>query len=185
MKEVWLPVKDYEGLYEVSNLGNIKSLERYQNNRGKQQLVKERILKQSTNNCGYKCVELCKNGKRKSITVHRLVATAFVPNPENKPHVNHLDENKENNISCNLQWITAKDNNNYGSRNIRVSATKGFCVAAYYKNGTLYKKFRSMTEASRQTRINYQSIYMCVHGKQKHAGGYVWKRIVKEEGGIE
>lgn len=181
--EVWKPIEGYEGLYEVSDYGRIKSLERYMNNKGKPQIVKEKILKQSTINSGYKRVELSKDGNRKPFLVHRLVALAFVPNPDNKPHVNHIDENKVNNCSENLEWVTLKENNNYGEHNHKAAIARGLHIGIFDKQGNCIKEFNSMSEASRNTGINYASIHDCVKGKQKHAGGYIWKaiEIVNEE----
>jgi hypothetical protein len=92
--EVWKDVVGYEGLYQVSNLGRVKSVERYKDNNGTKQLVKERILKQGENKKGgYLKVDLWKNNKSKTLYVHRLVAIAFIDNPTNKPTVNHIDGN--------------------------------------------------------------------------------------------
>ena len=94
---------DYTGLYQVSNLGRVRSL-------GNDKTRKERILKPKINNKGYLQVILCKNGKVKTFLVHRLVATAFIPNPDNLPVVNHRDENPLNNCVDNLEWCTQKYN---------------------------------------------------------------------------
>ena len=107
-------IYDYTGLYQVSNLGRVKSL-------GNDKTRKEKILKPKINNNGYLKVGLYKNGKVKIFLVHRLVATAFIPNPDNLPVVNHRDENPSNNSVENLEWCTAKYNINYGTRNERVS----------------------------------------------------------------
>lgn len=184
MNEIWKPIASYEGLYEVSSHGRVKSLERFQNNKGKPQLVKGKILKQSVSNCGYKRVELCKNGCRKAFSVHRLVACAFVHNSENKPHVNHIDENKTNNHFTNLEWCTATENNNHGTHNERISLTKGTRVQAFDKNGNLVMEFHSISEAQRKTGINQSCISCCISGNYKQAGGYIWKAIVKEAGGL-
>lgn len=184
-KEQWKDIAGYEGLYQVSNLGNIKSLARYKKNRGVMQEVKEKILKQTPDMVGYVKVHLSKEGKSKCFCVHKLVALAFVPNVENKPHINHIDENKSNNRADNLEWCTATENNNYGMHNKKISLTKGTRVQAFDKNGNLVMEFHSISEASRQTGINQSSISSCVAGEYKQAGGYVWKKVVKEVGGIE
>ena len=145
------------------------------------QLVNERILKQSANENGYRRVQLSKNGKIKCFQVHRLVALAFVPNIENKTQVNHIDENKENNKADNLEWVTARENNNYGMHNHKVSVAKGMAVEAYNEAGKKVSEFHSMNEASRRMGISYQSIYSCVKGKQRKAGGYTWKRAITKE----
>lgn len=181
--EQWKDIEGYEGLYQVSNLGNVKSLARYKKNRSKIQEVKERIMKPSVYKNGYEVVQLSKDGKIHSFCVHRLVALAFVPNTENKPQINHLDENKRNNRADNLEWCTSKENNNYGTHNMRISLTSGTRVQAFDKDGNLVMEFHSIAEATRQTKINQTSICRCLAGKYKQAGGYVWK-IVKEECGI-
>ena len=114
MKEEWKDIKGYEGLYQISNLGRIKSLNY---NRTK----KEKILSNSTNRKGYLFVILYKNGKKKSFKVHRLVAIHFIENPNNYFQVNHKDENKSNNRVDNLEWCTQEYNLNYGTRNKRIS----------------------------------------------------------------
>lgn len=100
MDEVWKDIKAYEGLYQVSNLGRVRCL------KGKS----ERILKQRKDRNGYIKIHLSKHGKRKYTTLHRLIAQAFIPNPENKPQVNHIDGTKHNNCLDNLEWVTQKEN---------------------------------------------------------------------------
>ena len=103
-KEIWKCIKDYEGLYMVSNCGRVKSFDRWVKGRnGSVRLIKGRILKPVTNTFGYLQVGLFKNGKVNAFTVHRLVAEAFLPNPDNLPQVNHKDENKQNNIVSSKQ----------------------------------------------------------------------------------
>ena len=108
-KEIWADIVGYEGLYMVSSLGNIKSLK------------KGLIRKQSDNGNGYKCISLYKNNKSKTFYVHRLVAQAFIPNPNNLPQVNHKDENPSNNCVNNLEWCDSKYNSNYGNHNKKLS----------------------------------------------------------------
>ena len=110
--EVWKDIEGYEGLYQVSNFGNIKSLARIVHSEKRSDYkIKEKVLKQSDTTTGYKKVELHKdNEKRKSFKVHRLVAQAFIPNPENKREVNHIDGNKHNNNANNLEWVTSSEN---------------------------------------------------------------------------
>ena len=109
--EVWKDIEGYEGLYQVSTCGNIKSLAKSRKNgNGRYYIQKEKLLKQSFTTTGYKKVELYKDGKRKSFKVHRLVAIAFIPNPDNKPEVNHIDGNKINNNIDNLEWVTSSEN---------------------------------------------------------------------------
>lgn len=113
--EIWKDIEGYEGFYQISNWGRVKSLKRKGNS-------KERILTASNNNTKkYWRVQLSKNDKIKHFAVHRLVALAFIPNPQNLSQVNHKDENKDNNNASNLEWVTAKQNTNYGTRNKRAS----------------------------------------------------------------
>ena len=109
-KVVWKPILGYEGIYEISNYGDVKSLRRYRGNGNGGYMQKERILKKTKTSTGYYKVELYKNKKRKSYKVHRLVAMAFIPNPHNKPNINHRDGNPLNNYVGNLEWCTQKEN---------------------------------------------------------------------------
>ena len=111
MKEIWKDIKGYEGLYQVSNLGRVKSLERkVLRSDGTSLAISERILKLGKNARGYLSVQLCANGIVKCFRVYRLVAQAFIPNPDNKPQVNHIDGNKQNNRADNLEWATRSEN---------------------------------------------------------------------------
>lgn len=112
--EEWKDIKGYEGKYQVSSCGRVKSLS---NNKTR----KERILKPNIDNKGYKTVCLCMNGNVKRFLIHRLVAIAFIPNPNNCPIINHMDENSKNNHVSNLEWCTYKYNNNYGTKPKRMS----------------------------------------------------------------
>lgn len=139
--EVWKDIKGFEGLYQVSNLGNIKHLPYSQPYIGrwgnlvirkkKELMLKPAPMKRSN---GYLGVTLYKNGKRCTRSVHRLVAEAFVPNPNNLPQVNHKDENKLNNESVNLEWCTSQYNINYGTANHRRSRTMRFKQREVYEN---------------------------------------------------
>ena len=110
MEEVWKDIKGFEEIYQVSNFGRVKSLLRKRRNRNGYFYIKEKILKQSINTYGYLQVCLYNNCERSVKRVHRLVAETFIPNPSNKPEVNHIDGNKTNNKIDNLEWVTSKEN---------------------------------------------------------------------------
>ena len=114
MKEIWKDIEDFNGTYQVSNLGRIKMLD-YIASDGRK--LKGRIRRTSKNNSGYTIINI----KSKHFLVHRLVAKAFIPNPNNYPQINHKDENKQNNRVDNLEWCTNKYNNNYGSKPYKTS----------------------------------------------------------------
>ena len=174
--EVWKDIEGYEGKYQVSNYGRIKSLARYRkNNGGSITFQKERILKQSINNKGYSIVELCSDSIGKRYCVHRLVANAFIPNADCKEQINHKDENKQNNYVGNLEWCTCKENINYGSHNTKMSKTKGMPVVCSDDNG-IVAEFYSISEAGRTTGISQQNISRCLRGKPQKAGGYYWRK---------
>lgn len=164
MIEEWKDIEGYEGLYQVSNLGRVK--------RSKGKYMKsERILMLFINTPGYLQVMLCKNNKCKKFTVHRLVANAFIPNPENKPQVNHIDEDKTNNKVSNLEWVTAKENVNHGTRNERSSKKiKAIDIA----NGE-WNDYKSISECARELGLHQSSISICLKGKRKTSGGYTFK----------
>lgn len=118
MEEIFLPVPDYEGIYEISNFGRVKTLEReygYINKKGKQVNYKlpENFLKPYITNKGYLKVDLYKEGQRQKLYVHRLVAIAFIPNPEDKPQVNHKDGDRTNANVNNLEWMNNSENNKH------------------------------------------------------------------------
>lgn len=112
MKEIWMPISGFEGLYEVSNLGRVKSLERvnYYPDGRIHQRKKEKLLSTKPDKRGYISVVLCKDGKIYPHCLHRLVAEAFIPNPEGKPNVDHIDTNPSNNMVDNLRWVTQQEN---------------------------------------------------------------------------
>lgn len=122
--EVWKDIPGYEGLYQVSNLGGVKSIKRP--DAAGSRLLREKILKPTIGTRGYLNVGLRKDNMQKKIEVHRLVAMAFIPNPQNLPQVNHKDEDKVNNCVDNLEWCSRSYNVNYGTRNGRMTKTKMF-----------------------------------------------------------
>ncbi len=122
--EIWKEIKGYEGLYEVSDLGRVRSLDRYVSYvNGQKHLHKGKVLSPGVSN-GYLQVSLCKNGEIKHPLVHRLVADAFIPNPDNLPQVNHKDENPSNNMVVNLEWCSSEYNINYGGRTQKATDAK-------------------------------------------------------------
>lgn len=168
--EIWKDIKNYEGLYQVSNLGKIKSIN--YNRTKKSKLLKFSITK------GYYRVHLCKNKKIKSYFVHRLVAEAFIDNPLNKPFINHLDCNTKNNYYKNLEWCTQKENINYAQKINSSYNDRNKKVGQYDKNNNLIKVYDSISEASRQTGIFTSSISYSANKKRKSGGGYIWKFII-------
>ncbi len=118
MNEIWKDIKGYESVYQVNNYGQVRSLDRYDSlGRFKPGV----ILSESDNGNGYKKVQLYKNGSHKIFYIHRLVAEAFIANPDNLPQVNHKDEDKSNNCVDNLEWCTNEYNSNYGNHNLKLS----------------------------------------------------------------
>ena len=152
--ELWKWIPGHEGYYMVSTHGKVKSVDRYvRHSKGGQSFIEGKILKQGTNSNGYKVVTLAKNSKNKTYSVHRLVALAFIPNPNNLPCVNHKDENKTNNTVYNLEWCTYEYNLNYGTHNERASKTKkgkytGVNNPMYGKHHTEESK-KKMSEAKK------------------------------------
>ena len=185
--EIWKPVVGYEGVYEISSFGRIRSLDRITSYISRTQEGKEystththkgKLMKQHNNHFGYKVIALCIDGKYKTYMVHRLVAEAFIPNPNNYPVVNHKDENKQNNCVENLEWCTQQYNINYGSGNIRRIDTRNQNKSYHYQrevgqytlDGVLIKKYPSASD----TGYCRESIRDCCNGRQKTAYGYKW-----------
>lgn len=176
MKEEWRAVQGYSGLYEVSDLGRVRSLPReIKTYNGGKWTRPGKIIKPITNKDGYQQIHICKDGKQSTITVHRLVALAFLDNPDNLPEVNHKNEIKTDNRVKNLEWCTRGYNNNYGTKNKRQSVVLSRPVAMYSLDGEKIKEFYGGHEAQRQTGILEQSISLCCLGKRQHAGGFRWK----------
>lgn len=164
-EEIWKSIEGYNGLYEVSSFGRVRSL----------RLGKTKILKPGKNTCGYLRVELHKDGEKKKFLIHRLVAEEFIPNPEGKPQVNHKSEVKTENFVENLEWTTRSENINYGTRNERAGMAKSKPVLQYSKDWKFLQEFPSIIEAYKHTDINNRDICSCCLGKRKSAGGYIWK----------
>lgn len=181
MEEVWKDIEGFEGLYQVSNLGNVRSLDRYVSHlSGGECLKKGRILKPYIDKDGYKKVILCKYGEKRLQVVHRLVAQTFIPNINNLPFINHKDENKTNNRVDNLEWCTQKYNCNFGTRNERIiqnriGKTARRPIVQLTKQCELVGEYESAMEAYRQTGISQGSISNCCRGLQKYTRGFIWK----------
>ena len=179
MQEIWKPIEGYEGQYEASNTGYIKSIERdVLRKDGQKYHRKERILKTWVDRCGYLQVSLYdKKRKKKTCKVHRLVCEAFHENTDNKPQVNHINENKTDNRAVNLEWCTAKENTNHGTRNERSAKTQSKPVMQYTLNGELVKVWQSTNEVERRTGFSCGNISLAANGKYKQAYGFIWKYV--------
>ena len=168
--EIWRDIEGYEGLYQVSNCGRVRSLK----------FGKERILNPVKIGSGYLQVGLYKNEKQKKFKVHRLVAKAFIPNPNNLPEINHRDEDKTNNKVVNLEWCSSKYNINYGTRNQRVveKNTNGKCskpVLQFTKSREFVKEWKSTHDVERNLGYCHGKISACCIGKQKTSYRFIWK----------
>jgi len=173
MKEMWKAVKGYEGLYDVSNFGRIKSYPRNGT------IKKERILKQTIDTTGYFIVGLHKNNKQKKVCVHWLVADAFIPKRKGHEVINHIDGNKLNNNVTNLERCTQKHNVRESFRLGLQTPYNEKVVLQYDSNGNFIKEWKSGCEAGRQLNMSQSNISACCRGLRQQANGFVWK--FKEE----
>ena len=175
--EEWRDIVGYEGLYQVSNMGRVKSLARLViSPKGiKDHIVQERILSIKVHKFGYLEVSLSSENKRKTYKVHRLVASAFIPNLNNLPQVNHKDENKANNIVDNLEWCTSLYNANYGNRNKKSALAKSKAIVQYDLNLVMVSEHKSLTDAGKFVGGNPQGVFLCANNKIKKYKGYIWR----------
>ena len=163
-KELWKDIKNYEGHYQVSNFGRVKSIK----------FGKEIILKPVTDRHGYLLVSLWKNNKQKTYKVHRLVAEAFIDNSDNLPQVNHKDENPLNNNVNNLEWCNSKYNCNFGTRIERISKRRSKTVLQYDLEGNFIKEWRSTRECGRNG-FDQGNVAACCRGKLKKHKDAIWR----------
>lgn len=182
--EKWKPVKGYEGLYEVSDRGRIRSVDRF-DRKGK--FWAGRVMKQNTSNYGGYCrIKLCKDGDHRLRLVHRLVYEAFVGDIPDGLEINHIDENTQNNHVNNLEAVTHIENMRHGTGLARSAKARrnaphrSHPVLMFSLDGEFLKRFPSMSEAARQTGASQGNIWMVCRGRVKTAGGYIWKYAQEE-----
>lgn len=190
MEEIWVDIDGYESKFQISNRGKIKRSEYISRNGKGFYVLKEKLKICSYNADGYKIVGL----RGRLFLLHRLIAKAFIPNPNNYPCVNHKDENKLNNRYDNLEWCSEKYNNNFGKHNQNISnSLKGKAKSEDHilkiiesrnrfpvfqidmKDGVILEEYRSMREAERSTGIFESNISQCCKGRTRSAGGFRWK----------
>lgn len=192
MQETWKAVKDYEELYEVSTFGNVRNK------------VTGKIKNPSDNGHGYKSVSFWRNNKGKLFYLHRLVATAFIDNPDNKPEVHHIDSDRSNNKLDNLQWVTSKENNNFPEHIKAMQSNENWAKqrqksmakarekavvlnsykARFIKDG-IALEFNSLAEGARELGIDKGNATRVANGKQAHTHGYVIEYVGKERSNIK
>lgn len=181
MQEIWKDIKDYEGLYQISNFGNVKSFPRKGTHKNK-----ERILKQYKNHKGYFYTVLTKNSKGKQFFIHRLIAIHFIENPLNKPQVNHINGIKTDNSIKNLEWVSGMENMQHswkiGLRDIeKVKKTLYEAnrreVNQFSLNGNFIKKWESIKDIERTLNFDNRNISACCRHKRKTAYGYIWRYV--------
>lgn len=170
MEEIWKDIKGYEGLYQISNFGRVKSLKRKTLN---SKCLYDKILNNRINHNGYFMIFLSKNKKIKGFRINRLVAEAFLPNPNNKPQVNHKDGNKTNNRIDNLEWCTAKHNTQHAIKNgLRTNKYHREIVQCDLDNN-LIKEWHSIKEAT-NFGFSKSGICQCCKSKRKKHKNYKW-----------
>ncbi len=177
--EIWKPVKGYENIYEVSNIGRVKSCERIViRSNGRKINFPEKIMKPSINHKGYEVIDLRKNGKRECGFVHRLVGKAFIENPDNKKQINHKNGVKRDNNVDNLEWVTNKENvihaykNNLNNNRNAIESRKRKVDQLTLENEFI-KSYNSIEEAIKVTKIN--NISAVCRGCRNKAGGFKWR----------
>lgn len=176
--EIWKDIEGYEGKYMISSLGNVLTL-------NYKRTGKNKILKPVLLNMGYYVVGLCKNGKQKKHYIHRLIAQAFIPNPDNKPEIDHIDTNPLNNNINNLRWVTSKENsnNNFTKQHcsekrktmIGVKHPKSKKIVQLTQNGEFIKQWDSIMDVQRELNIQHSNIWKTINGIRNSAGGYKWQ----------
>ena len=164
----WLPIKNYEGFYEVSDTGLVRSVDRISRHK---HFIKGRVLKSTPGGRGYLEVSLSKNDVKKTFSVHQLVANTFIDNTDNKPQVNHKDENKLNNNVSNLEWVTCAENLSYGTRTKRAVVKTYHPVVSIHKSGFM-RLFKSQTEASKRLNVSLGNLNSVLSGRRKQSKGY-------------
>lgn len=175
MEEIWKDIKGYEGLYQVSNCGRVKSLRNRSNH-------KEEIIMKQSIVMGYSVISLCKESISKMYKIHRLVANAFIKNPNGKPQVNHKDGNKQNNNAENLEWVTAKENTIHAYKNGLAHAQRGIenrrskaIKQVDLNTGKTIAIYNGLREAERKTGVPHGNIGRVAQHKWDSAGGYRWE----------
>ena len=177
MIEVWKDIEGYEGHYQVSNIGRIKSVRRTVQTKQGDRNISERILKKIKIQTGYNQVMFSVGGVKKACKVSRLVASAFIDNPENKPQVNHINENKTDDRCLNLEWVTAKENINHGTAISRMIQTQRNTrckkVYQYTTQDQFVREWISVSEAARNG-FSKANISQCCMNKRKSHKNYKW-----------
>lgn len=171
--EEWLPVVDYEGLYKVSNFGRVKRL-------SSSTSCKEKILQPQIQRDGYLRVDLSKKGQKKRFPIHRLVAIAFIPNPEKKEQVNHENGDKLDNSLENLNWMTRKENISHAYKTGLVKKNNNPVIATHLETGEK-RQFKSQTEASRELGIYMKIISNALNGRTPHVGRWSLERSLQDK----
>lgn len=175
--EIWKDIKGYEGIYQVSNYGRVKVLDRKVWNAKVECVRKGRLFRLNKNSNGYYQISLTKDGKYTVKTIHRLVAEAFLPNHFNLPQVNHIDGNKTNNNVENLEWCTSLENIRHAHK-MKLTPNIARKVQKLDKNtNKILCEYKSVHEASIIEKIDETSIRRCCNSVRKSAGGYSWKNI--------
>lgn len=180
MIEVWKDIKGYEGLYQVSNYGRVKSLDHIVTQKAKgngtlSRLVRGRVLKTGRDKDGYCLIALSKNGKVRGFKVHRLVADAFIPLVQGKEIINHKDSNRRNNKVTNLEWCNTHENALHAYKYGSQKPFRAKKVLQYSKDGELVNEWNSIKEAGRKTGICSVGISRVCNSKKGSAGGFIWR----------
>lgn len=165
-QEIWKDAPNYEGLYKVSNLGRVMTIRRSG--------TKGCILKEQITKDGYNRISLSKNGNYKKFPIHRLVAMAFIPNPDNLPIINHKNEIRNDNRVENLEWCNYSYNATYGGATERRIKNIIKPIVCFDSNGIIIAEFKSVNDAERETHIHHSNIVACLKGRRKIAGGFKW-----------
>lgn len=182
--EYWVSIHGYEGLYEISNLGRVKSLSRLVKNKNGMRCVSERIIKQKLDKDGYLLINLCKNQKMGTYKMHRLVAYAFIQNADSKPQINHINGIRGDNRCENLEWCTNGENQRHAYKFLNKKTPMG--MKGRYGHDPRSKpvvcvntgeRFVSAKHAARLMNIHKKSILYNCHGKQKSASGYQFQFV--------
>ena len=183
MEEIWKDIEGFEGLYQVSNLGRVKSLEKLSHGDYIRKMrVRERILNLHPDGKGYLMAWLYKDGIRKTMKVHRLVANTFISNTDNKPQIDHINADKQDNRVINLRWCTGKENfhnpitykknseSKFGEKNHHARA-----VLQYTLNNVFVKEWSCINDICRELGVGHSHISQCCSNKRNKVYGYIWR----------